>query len=132
MKSITWQLVVGVCFLSTLILGMCAWLISEHFAPPALLLAPISALLAGTVGATVAWTRALMKLPPAPEGTEYKLVPTIAPPPTVHDLLGEEDDEVLHVESRLPDDVGQFVATSSLPPTEPETPMSRKKRTTLR
>jgi hypothetical protein len=90
--KISWP-IVALAALATLIfvvvLGACIWLVEQKLVSASIIVAPISTFLFGAAAAAVAYMRALMKLPPAPYGTEYRLVPSLSPPPSDAQLLGQ-------------------------------------------
>jgi len=90
--KITWAhvaLAALACAMVIVILGICLWLVEKNFAPPSLLLAPLSTILVGGAGSLVAYWQGLQRMPPSPPGTEYRLVPSWSPPPPDATLEGK-------------------------------------------
>lgn len=89
MKPLHWTTLVLICFGALLITGVSVWLVAAKYAPPALLLAPLSAVLTGGASAAVFYMRGLIEMPPHLEGAsvEARIIQPVTPP-TARELLG--------------------------------------------
>lgn len=77
-----------------------------------------SVVLSGALGHAQGFAKGLATMPPPPPGTEYRLVPSLSPPPADAMLKGE-----IRIPAQSPTNV---VAITDLPDTSPETPASKK------
>ena len=126
-------IIVAMLLAAGIFIGLPVWLVATNRSPPTILSIPIGGVLIGASSAAVAWSRAIMRLPPAPDGTEFRLVPTISPPQSLEatedELLGRVPIAPLsspHVAEAI-SEADMVSLSAPLPPTAPATPESKKR-----
>jgi hypothetical protein len=86
MKSqpLSWQTTVLIMFVVTAVLGVSVWLVASELMPVTFVAIPIGTILLTLPTAIATYLKGQQEMPPSPPGMEFRLMPSIRPPPSEH------------------------------------------------